>query len=189
MGSAREEQVTNQDKLLELSWLWSAMPLAITDTVTVYQINRYSQSVTTLVYGGSVRDKLGSSGMSFAFWDVILVEKNSSGKLYVAQYDTAAVSKLDYQASTAAGFVLLLHNTPLNVNVGDEVTVDFNYKTPGSYNSAGYGTVSFGSWLKDDKDNSGKLTIVSGADTRELIEVNLYDYNSSINTLYNSNHK
>ena len=191
LGPALQEQVTNQDKLLvELSWLWSAMPLAITDTATVYQINQYSQSVTTLVYGGSVREKLGS-GMSFTFWDAIVVEKNSSGKLYVAKYDTAAVSKLDYQASTADGFVLLLHNTPLNVNVGDEVTVDFNYKTTGSYNSAGYGTVSFStpSGLKADKDNRGKLTTVPGADTRELIEVNLYDYDSSINTLYKSNHK
>ena len=189
LGPALQEQVTNQDKLLELSWLWSAMPLAITDTATVYQINQYSESVTTLVYGGSVSDKLGS-GMSFKYWNVIVVEKNSSGKLYVAEYVTADGDKRGYQASTADGFVLLLYNTTLNVNVGDEVTVGFNYKTTGPYNSAGYGAVSFGtpSGLKVDKDNSNKLTIVPGADTRELIEVNLYDYNSSINAPYNSNH-
>ena len=190
LGPALQEQVTNQDKLLELSWLWSAAPLAITDTVTVYQINQYSQAVTTLVCGGSVSDKLGS-GMYFTYWDVIVVGKDSSGKLYVDKYVTDNGDKRGYQASTADGFVLLLNNTSPNVKVGDEVTVDFNYKTTGSYNSDGYGTVSFGSTaeLKPDKDNSKDLTIVPGADTSGLIEGNLYDYDSSINPLYNSNHK
>ena len=182
LGPALQEQVTNRDKLLvELSWLWSAMPLAIADTVTVHQINQYSQSVTTLVYGGSVSEKLGN-GMSFTYWNVIVVEKNSSGKLYVDKYETDDGDKRGYQASTADGFVLLLYNTSVNVKVGDKVTVSFDYKASGAYNSAGYGTVSF-------RNNSDKLDIVTGADTRELIEVNLYDYNSSINTLYKSNHK
>ena len=181
LGPALQEQVTNQDKLLELSWLWSAAPLAITDTVTVYQINQYSQAVTTLVYGGSVSDKLGS-GMSYKYWDVIVVEKDSSGKLYVDKYVTDDGDKRGYQSSTADGFVLLLYNTSPNVKVGDKVTVSFDYKASGAYNNAGYGTVSF-------RNNSDKLDIVTGADTRELIEVNLYDYDSSINTLYKSNHK
>ncbi|MCI6569477.1 MAG: LPXTG cell wall anchor domain-containing protein [Dysosmobacter sp.] len=187
LGADLQEQVTNSDKLLELSWLWSAQTLEITDTVTVYQMNSYSQSTTTLVQGGSVRDKLGS-GMSYTYWDVIVVEKDSSGKLYVAQYVTANGDKQDYKASTADGFVLLLYNTSVNVAVGQAVTVDFNYKTTGDYNSSGYGTVSFGSdgSPKPVKDNSDKLEIVQGADTRDLIEVNLYDYGTNINDLYNS---
>lgn len=188
LGPELQEQVSNRDKLLALSWLWSAASLGITDSVTVYQINQYSQSVTTLVYGGSVRDKLGA-GMSYTYWDVIVVEKDSNGKLYVAQYVTADGSKLDYKATSADGFVLLLYNMSVNASVGDEVTVDFNYKTSGAYNGTGYGTVSFGtaSKLKPAKDNSGKLTIIKGADTRDIIEVNLYDYGANINDLYNSN--
>ena len=189
LGPELQELVSNRDKLLALSWLWSAAPLAITDSVTVYQINQYSQAVTTLVYGDSVRNKLGA-GMSYTFWDVIVVEKDSSGKLYVAQYVTADVDKRDYKATSADGFVLLLYNQSVNVSVGDEVSVNFNYKTSGAYSSAGYGTVSFGSTsvLKPDKDNSNKLTIVPGADTREMIEVNLYDYGTNINDLYNRDH-
>lgn len=38
-----------------------------------------------------------------------------------------------------------------------------------------------------DENNRGKLTIVESADTSELIEVNLYDYDSKINTLYEEN--
>lgn len=187
LGPELQSYVENADKLLDMSWIWSAAQLSISDTQTVYQINAYSQSVTTLVYGGSVSDKLGSS-MSYTYWDVIVVEKNSSGKLYVDQYVTADGDKRGYKATTADGFVLLLYNTTVSANVGDEVSVNFNYKTQGTYNSGGYGTVSFGSFAepKAEKDNSSQLTIVRGADTRDLIEVNLYDYGSNINDLYKS---
>ena len=38
-----------------------------------------------------------------------------------------------------------------------------------------------------DENDRGELTVVESADTSELIEVNLYDYNSKINTLYEEN--
>lgn len=188
LGPELQKYVTNEDELLDMSWLWSATTYGITDTQTVYQVNSYSQAVTTLVYGGSVSAKLGS-GMSFTYWDVIVVEKNSEGKLYVAQYVTEDGDKLGYIASTSDGFVLLLYDQSVNAQVGDEVTVDFNYKTTGAYNSSGYGTVTFGSTatIKPEKDNSGKLTIVQGADTQDLITVNLYDYGTNINELYKKN--
>lgn len=188
LGPELQQSVPNADKLWDLAWLWSAQTLAITDTLTVYQINSYSQSVTTLVYGGSVRDKLGS-GMSYTYWDVVVVEKDSSGKLYVDQYITADGDKRDCKASTADGFVLLLYNTSANVSVGDEVSARFDYKTTGTYNSQGYGTVNFGTDLeqKPGKDNTEKLTTIPGADTRDIIEINLYDYGSNINERYNSN--
>lgn len=40
---------------------------------------------------------------------------------------------------------------------------------------------------KPTKDNSDKLTIVQGADTSKLIEINLYDYGSNINVPYSNN--
>ncbi len=42
---------------------------------------------------------------------------------------------------------------------------------------------------KPTKDNSNKLTIVQGADTSNLIEINLYDYGTNINDKYSSDHK
>lgn len=85
--------------------------------------------------------------------------------------------------------MLLLYNTSANVSEGDEVSASFDYKTTGTYNSQGYGTVKFGTDLgqKLDKDNTKKLTTIQGADTRDIIEINLYDYGSNINDLYNSN--
>lgn len=187
----QQEQVENVQKLMDLEPIWSARTIDIKDSLTVYQINKYSQATTTLVQGGSVKAKLGS-GMSFKYWSLIVVEKNSSGKLYVSQYVTDYVSKLDYSASTSDGFVLLLYQTSVNASVGDEVTVSFTYKnTTGAYKSSGYGTITFGteSPPKPEKDNTSKLSIVQGADTNDLIEVNLYDYDTSINTLYDRNNK
>ena len=179
--------VTNREKLLSLLWLWSAVTLDSTDSVTVHQINQYTQAATTLVWGGSVREKLG--GMSYYYWDAMIIEKDASGKYYVARYETADGDKRDYRA--ANGFVLLLYNTSVAASVGDSVSVDFNYQTTGGYNGGGYGRVTFGSATapKPDKDNSAKLSTIQGADTRGLIEVNLYDYNSSVNSRYLSDHK
>ena len=194
LGPELQEQITNRDKLLEMAWLWSAQTLAITDTLPVYQVNTYSQAVTTIAYGGSVRNKVSNS-MSFTYWDAIVVEKNSgSGKLYVAQYVTADGDKRDYKATTADGFVLLLYNTSVNTEVGQGVTVNFDYKSASGYSASGFGTVQFGTngesgaAQKPEKDNSSKLTVIQGANTRDLIEVNLYDYGTNINDLYKSNH-
>lgn len=190
IGEELQEKVTNRDKLLEMMSLWSEKTLEITDTISVYQINNYTNAVTTLVSGGSVREKLGG-GMTFFYWDVIVAEADSNGQLYVAQYVTADEDKRDYKASTSDGFVLLLYNTKVNTTVGEQIYTDFEYKNENGYQSSGYGTLSFGTidGNKPSKDNSDKLEIVSGADTRELIEVNLYDYNDSINDLYNGNKK
>lgn len=190
LGSELCEYVTNADKLLQLAWLYEAETLEIKDTLKIYQVNKYSaEAKTTLVYGGSVREKLGT-GMSFLNWTAIVVEKNDVGKFYIDKLDATSVAKLDYKASTSDGFVILVYRTTttVNVSVGAEVTIDFDYKNTSGYNANGHGNVVFGDALtKSDKDNSAKLTTVQGADTRDIIEVNLYDYGSNINDKYNSN--
>lgn len=195
LGPELQALVTNREKLLALEPLWSASNLIISDNLTVYQVNSYSAvnspTKTILVYGGSVREKLGS-GMAFTYWKLMVVEEDTSGKLYVAQYVTEPVDKRDYGAETGNGFLLLMNEDSANAVVGDEVTVSFDYRSAtAGFRSDGYGTVSFQSGaeasLKPEKDNSGKLNTVLGADTRDVIEVNLYDYGVNINDLYNSN--
>ena len=163
------------------------------NSVTVYQVNSYNSSSgntnTILIHGGSANKFI--SGMSFLNWYAVIVEKGDNG-YYVSQYIIDSESKASYSATSSDGFVLLIFKTEANnvdINVGDSVSVDFNYNIVGPYKSAGYGTVTFGSSAaqKPDKDNSEKLTVVPGADTRDLIEVNLYDYGSNINALYKSN--
>ena len=184
--------VTNRERLYDLEWLWGRDMLATvspSDTAMVYQVNAYSKADTVIVYGGSVKAKLGA-GMGFNYWDAVVVEENASG-LYVAQYVTNTEAKENYAASTANGFVLLLYQNPLNISVGDSVTVGSFYKTTAAYNANGLGTVTFGknAQKKPAYNNSSKLDIVPGADTRELIEVNLFNYGANINTPYIQNSK
>ena len=161
------------------------------NSVTVYSINNYStDNNAILVYGGSVNEK-NFTDMGFNSWYAVIVETGING-LYVSDLITDTVSKRDYKATSSEGFVLLLYNSSdksVSINKGDSVSVSFNYKNQTGHNASGYGTVTFGSSAaqKPDKDNSRKLTVVSGADTRDLIEVNLYDYGSNINALYKSN--
>lgn len=190
MGEELQVLVSNREKLLNLMWMWEGKTYEISDTLTVYQVNQYSQAGTTIVYGDTVGNKLGG-GMSYKYWDVIVVEQNEEGKLYVNQYVTEDGDKTGYRATTESGFVLLLYNTSVSASKGDTVAVNFDYKQQAQYNSAGLGTVTFSSAAqeggKPDKDNTSKLEIVPGADTRDIIEVNLYDYGNNINEKYDSN--
>lgn len=192
LGSELQEQVTNRDKLLDLSWLWSAQTLAITDTLTVYQVNQYRAAVTALAYsdtaGSTVGSKLGG-GMSFSNWKAIIVE-NTNGSLSVKEINTNTGSDFPKKEIKIPvdGFVIITYNVDFTVSVGDYVTADFDYKTQ-AYNTSGLGSITFSNTpsMKAEKDNSSKLNIVQGADTRDIIEVNLYDYNSHVNDRYNSN--
>lgn len=180
LGEELQKHVTNADKLLELAWLYEAEPLADNVKVMIRQVNTYDKAVTTLVHGGSVQDKLGS-GMGFNYWDAIVVEKNESGQLYVSQYITKVESKLNYKAETPDGFVILLYQQSVDTKAGDGVTVTFDISGVTGYNASGYGKVVFKS--------TSKLDVVKGADTRDKIEVNLYDYGANINEKYESNKK
>lgn len=174
-------KVTNYDKLAELEFLWGASALALENvsaSISVTQVNKYKDAVTTLVYGGSIRSVLGG-GMSYYYWDIIIVDVDSNGNYYVSQYITADGDKRDYTPSTSGGFILLLYNTSVNTSVGDGVET-FDFK------SASSGTVSFGTLATEEEK---ELDIIQGADTSKLIEVNLYDYGDNINDLYNSDSK
>lgn len=194
LGPMYYDIIPDTEKLDNLEWLWSADTLADETEITVYQVNKYSKAVTTLVYGGSVRSVLGT-GMSYTYWDAYVIEDDGNGNLYVAKVTTADVSKLDYKASTSNGFVLLVYDNSLanaGISVGDKVSIGDFYKTTSGYNASGLGKIVFNeeAVTKPEKDNSNKLNIVESADTKDFIEVNLYQYSSNINDLYlSSNHK
>ncbi len=167
--------VTNADKLDMYSFLW-ASPLAALDAPTVYQINQYDQATTTLVSGsGTIGDIMGK-GMSFTYWDMYIVSKDSTG-YYVSEIHEEDVSKLGYKPGN--GFILLLYNNSWNVEVGDRVGVNFTITGTHAYKVGGYGSV--------EKTKTNNLTPIQAVDTSEFIEVNLYNYGNLINSKYNSN--
>lgn len=193
LSENEKSSVTNISKLMDLEWLWSARTLEITEGVAVYQINSYNDSAYTTLYYNNSADGYGED-MGFGYWSAIIVDKSEDGTLYVSEIDTSAnVDKSAYAPSTDGGFVLLIHDTviaPINldVEVGSLVSVDFDYTTTATYTGSSYGTITFATGkFKNDKDNTGKLNIVPSADTLDLIEVNLYDYQDNINVPYNGN--
>ena len=159
------------------------------NSVTVYQVNGFNITNTALAYSDTssltVRDKLNSGGWKFSSWKAIVVEYNN-GILKVSEVYSDNSDKSVIVIPTN-GFVII---TQANVTVikGDYVQVGFDYKTKKS-DESGLGTVTFLGTVttKAEKNNTGKLDIVEGADTRDLIEVNLYDYDDRVNDKYNSN--
>lgn len=164
----QKELIRNADKLLELSWLWNHT-LELRDEAVVYQINRYTVAQNVVVSGGTIDEMLGA-GLGFDWWEAFIVEKNADGALYVQSYlpkGGAGYEKGDVKANGEDGFVLLVYDGSVDANVGDIVTVDFDYKNRAYYNSSGYGTITFttNGNSKEDKDNTDELDKVDAADT------------------------
>ena len=189
-----QEQVTNRDRLLDLAWLWSATTYATTDTVNVTAVNSHSYSATIIYHsdsGMSVGNNT-SGEKNYAYWTAVVVEYEN-GKYVVKQVVSANGTSKSSLWASGNGFILLFYeknvSASVNVNVGDQATLSSDFwKTTHSYTGTVYGTVTFGSDAaqKPAKTNS-KLTTIPGADTRDIIEINLYDYGSNINERYNSN--
>lgn len=179
--------VTDAARLEELSWIWEGMFLNIEPkgSFDVYQVNSYEEAVTTIVFGGTVQKVLGSK-MSFKYWDAVVVEKNSDGLLVVDEIHSEEASKLNLGAETEDGFVLLLYDqSPESIQVGQQVLLDSDfYKTKHAYTASPIGTVTFA-----EEKPEYQLTEVSAESTKELITIDLYDYGSNINDLWNSDKK
>lgn len=189
LGKALQSRVSNSEKLLPLLYLCPVNTQAVSAKLTVYQVNQYTLSETALAYSGKSGVTVGSAlngGMSYTYWQAIVVE-NKNGTLQVSALHTDQTPKKDIRIPQN-GFVLLTRQA-VSVSVGNYVTADFDYTAKAS-NANGLGSVSFSSAapVKAEKDNSGSLTVVPGADTRSLIEVNLYDYNEKVNARYNRDH-
>ncbi len=188
-----QSYVLNQDKLHNLTWVL-ASPMNLLkagDSVTVCYHNHFDWTVDPLpvypiiVSGDTVKNVIGAG---FTWWNTYVIEMNSNGFLYVDQYipSGTAYSKDDVKASTSDGFVLLIHDsTVYDISVGDYVNVNFDYKSASSYNANGHGQLLFYKW----EDHEGDLQITDSADTSELIELNLYDYGSNINSPYSSDNE
>lgn len=179
LSEEQKAAVTNADKLLELEYIWSVMPYIAADqanVVPIYQVNQYSSNDALIAWGGSVRekvDRVNNVNMDFAWWVAVIVEQNENGQLYVANIYPAGdgQTKLDCKATTPNGFVLLVYTgyKTLDVEVGDPVTVDFNYQVTG-YDSTCFGRVAF-----VPLQSNGTST-VEGVHTSDFVELNIYDY-------------
>lgn len=196
LDDSLKKYVVDYEILMDLQAYWSISTFELADNrkLPVYQVNCFGSkgvgdNKTTLAYNGgssavSVKELLESGTWLFSSWYSITVE-SKSGKLIVSEVDTTNSSKAD-KLVPPGGFVVITLEKSINSFKGDEVTADFQYMTK-AYNTSGLGTLSFEVYSreKNEKTNN-QLKIVDSADTRDLIEVNLYDYGSNINDKYNN---
>lgn len=199
LDDSLKKYVVDYEKLLDLQvyWSMSTFELADNQVLPVYQVNCFGSSYagnnkTSLAYNSSssgmtVKSLFNSGSWQFTSWYSITVEPKN-GKLVVTEVDKTGSVKAE-KVVPAGGFIVITLENSINAVTGDEVTVDFNYKAK-SYNINGLGSLTFEIYSREKSEKTNNnLEIVDGADTRDLIEVNLYDYGTNINTLYSGNKK
>ena len=70
-------QITNKDKLLELTWLWENKSSYTDQGIDVFQVNAYDSEAApaeTILFYGKSADEYGFTQMKFSQWTAIIVE-------------------------------------------------------------------------------------------------------------------
>ena len=145
------ETVVNRDRLLEYEWLYSGIStMAVTETRTVEFVNYYDNataSKTVLIHS----NKVGAySSFGFYWWYAVVVDENEYGELIVTnKYGYELTNKSNLQPTTEKGFVLLSHgdSNTFDCEIGDEVTVNFDYLNTSGKNTGSFGTVTFSDYV------------------------------------------
>lgn len=192
-----QEKVTNRDKLFELRQMFPPAETYATATeANVYSVNAFdwNKNETSIIIRNETGGTIASANVgesAFLYWYSIKVEQKNGAFVVTEIIGDGKINKSNV-AVPANGFVFLYHTgrlgKTLSVNVGDYVTLSSDFwKTNHAYTGTSYGTISFSSDVGTKADKQNKIDTIKGADTRAIIEVNLYDYGSNINTKYNSN--
>lgn len=183
-----QKYVVNSEDLMLLSSLWEAKALdaADADTAMVHSINELgSVNTVALVYGNS-GTVLSVTSASFTYWTAVVAEVE--GRNFVIR---EIIPKGQSKASVELkGDKLILFfydekvQKPEAACKGAYVQVDFDYKSIAKgCDPNGYGTVTF---LRDKPAVNNQVPTVSAASTKDIIEINLYDYGTNINDKYHA---
>ncbi len=145
------EQIPNREHLFSFEWLYSGISLmSVTETRAVEFVNYYDNATankTVLIHSGKVSDY---SSFGFYWWYAVVVDENQYGELVVTgKYGYELTNKGSLAPTSSRGFVLLSHGdaNAFDCDIGDEVTVDFNYLSSSGKNTSGFGTVTFSEYV------------------------------------------
>ena len=200
-SSSTEIEITPIEDNFEIATFEARSTTSVIANLTIYATNYYSSAYNNAILaysnasGQTVANVL-STTMSYTYWTALVVE-NQNGN-YVVNNIIGSGSPKNTLVVPQNGFIILVNDSTSiaaisQVIVGAIVTSNFDF-TNQNYNPAGLGTLSFSMEVdageeKPTIDNSSKLHIVEGADTKDLIEVNLYNYGTAINSMYDQNKK
>ena len=157
------ESVQNREHLFEYEWLYSGTTtMAVTETRTVEFVNYYDNATaykTVLIHSNNV----GSySSFGFYWWYAVVVDENEYGELVVTnKYGYELTNKSSLKPTTDKGFVLLSHgdSNTFDCDVGDEVTVNFDYLNSSGKNSSGFGTVTFSDYVPPEPEVEPEIEV------------------------------
>ncbi len=149
------EAVNNRAHLFEYEWLYSGTStMAVTETRTVQFVNYYDNATankTVLIHSKRVGTY---SSFGFYWWYAVVVDENEYGELVVTKkYGYELTNKSNLAPSTDNGFVLLSHgdSNVFDCEIGDEVTVNFDYLNTSGKSSTSFGTVTFSDYVPPDE--------------------------------------
>lgn len=183
------ETVINKELLAEYAWLYSnTSTFAVIESRNVQFVNYYDNATantTILIHSNNV----GSySTFGFYWWYAVVVDENEYGELIVTnKYGYELTNKSNLEPTTAKGFVLISHgdSNAFDCEVGDEVSVNFDYLNSQGKNSNGFGTVTFSDYVppenpttQPDVPDSGGIVEdfpVSSIDDGELSDSQVKD--------------
>lgn len=189
-----QNYVVNSEDLMKLSSLWEAAVLdtAETESAMIYSINQMgSVNKAALVYGdsGTLVEKTGAS---FAYWTAVVAEREEGCfviKKVIPSGSSTAEEKKSLALTEDRLLLFFYEYKPEFVQEGYYVKADFDYKKVHSgCEPNGYGTVTFSpekltvGQEKPPVDN--QLKPIASAETKDIVEINLYDYGTNINELY-----
>lgn len=181
------ENVINRDHLFEYEWLYHGpTTMAVTETRTVEFVNYYDNATankTILIHS----NKVGYyNSFGFYWWYAVVVDENEHGELVVTEkYGYELKNKSELKPATANGFVLISHgdSNAFDCEIGDEVTVDFDYLNINGESPTSFGTVTFSDYVPPENpitpDTPGNPVIedipVSDIDNGELSDSQVKD--------------
>lgn len=129
--------------------------------------------------GDFVNSYYSGEGNTFYYFYAYLIEE-VDGYLQVTRViESGAGGKLALKPSST-GFVLLTYDTAKLASVGDNVSINFNYKAVADYrlnSDMVIGFIKKAGTKKTYTNNTGLATHTT-VSTRDFIEINLYDYGS-----------
>ncbi len=145
------EAVAVKSHLFEYEWLYAGTAvMAVKETRTVEFVNYYDNATankTVLIHSNNVGTY---SSFGFYWWYAVVVDENEYGELVVTnKYGYELTNKSSIKPSTPNGFVLLSHgdSNVFDCEIGDEVTVNFDYLNSSGKNSNSFGTVTFSDYV------------------------------------------
>lgn len=184
-----QKYVVNSETLMQYSWSWEASTMEISEG-TQYPITaincRGSANSVGLVYGdGKTVKEAAPNGGGMTWWGGYVVESQDGG--YVITRILEAKPSKENEVIPTGGFILFFHNhAPNEAWIGKSIDIDFDYTKPEinqTTNAQGFGSIWI-SGIKPKPEKNNGLQPIAAAETKDIIEINLYDYNANINNRY-----